>query len=117
MLTEKEYRTIFDRICRQHTYCTDCEIYTVCQGKYVSVTNAFQFLNALEEWAEGHPIVTNRDKYAEVFGYKFKKQTLFDKKCSSDYTECIRNGKTPCQYCAWWDEEYEDSKELCYLQF
>lgn len=44
----------------------------------------------LKEWATEHPVKTNRDKFAEVFG-----------KC-----EFVICSVVPCSKCDWWDQEY-----------
>lgn len=56
----------------------------------------------LKEWMAEHPLKTNKDKFAEVFGEieRFGKCEIID--CST----------VPCLECGWWNREYvEPNKE------
>lgn len=58
------------------------------------------------DWAKEHPIVTNKDKFREVFGFK-----------PSDYINCpMKNGYEclqhrvceDCKYENFWNQEYKE---------
>ena len=49
-------------VCPLHTY--NCTLYLSLLEEEIKP----HFLNFLKEWDQKHPIVTNRDKFKEVFG-------------------------------------------------
>lgn len=51
--------------------------------------NSFEYVVLVENWAKEHPIVTNADKFREVFGF--------------DMTICWNN-EFPCNECQFCDE-------------
>lgn len=53
------------RICEAHQSCTGCPlgIFTDC-GREVTE----ELVKAVEEWSEEHPVMTNWEKFEEVFG-------------------------------------------------
>lgn len=50
----------------------------------------------LKEWMVEHPLKTNKDKFAEVFGEIQKYDDECEHHCST----------RPCQSCDWWLQEY-----------
>lgn len=60
-----------------------------------------EYMNAVEKWAEEHPIKTKKGKFRELF----KPDTL-DKWHRDCKWKCDTSAP-PCEECAWWDEEYK----------
>ena len=58
------------------------------------------------DWAKEHPVMTNADKFKEVFGieigHEFEKCDLFT--CSDD-------GCDKCEYYGFWNREYIEPKK------
>lgn len=66
--------------------CLDCPLHMKAQcGPF----NSFEYVVLVENWAKEHPIVTNADKFREVFGF--------------DMTICWNN-EFPCNECQFCDE-------------
>lgn len=84
--------------------CIDCPLYQKCNAFY-----AFEVQEVVENWAKEHPIVTNADKFKEMFGF--------------DMTICWDN-EFPCNECQFcdidgtcnskekfWNAEYKEPAE------
>ena len=88
----------YDRMCNSDMGCENCPISARNNGTGV-ICNLFvhQFPKDTERiilrWASEHPILTNRKKFEEVFG--FNVATMFE----------INRGNA-----AWLDEEYQETK-------
>lgn len=79
MLTREEYEKTYVRMMdslREHNKgehscqdvsCKDCPFYSFC-GVNSKTYDTFAFIEAVEKWGKEHPIVTNADKFEEVFG-------------------------------------------------
>lgn len=48
--------------------CGDCPIFESCSVKFSRIESAYSIVENVEKWGKEHPIVTNADKYREVFG-------------------------------------------------
>lgn len=50
--------------------CAGCPAYNLNSCRRIRLTNAEMdgFIEAVEKWSKDHPIVTNRDKFREIFG-------------------------------------------------
>lgn len=118
MMTKEEYKRnivrmydslrtehIGDRSCRGIN-CEDCPF----DGKVCNIGeknfHAHEAIEIVEQWAEQHPIVTNADKFREMFGTEPSKHT-----CVNVNIQC-----EDCKYfvggcCAastkFWDAEYK----------
>ncbi len=55
----------------------------------------------LKEWMAEHPLKTNKDKFAEVFGE-------IEKFGKCKFAKC---GAVPCGGCDWWKQEYVEPFE------
>lgn len=66
-----------------------------------------EFEKNVMDWAKEHPMMTNADKFKEVFGFEPKRVCIYPK----------RNGfcnKPNCDYCIrddFWNEEWKEPKE------
>ena len=57
--------------------CDDCPLNVVCKGEGIQ-TRMFNIEKATEivtQWAKEHPVITNEDKYKEVFGVEPKNES------------------------------------------
>lgn len=83
MMTKEEYEKNINRMwdsVRKNEYegktacsgvrCEDCPLWGVCQAcsRSVDVLNVYKAIEVVENWAKEHPIVTNADKFHEMFG-------------------------------------------------
>lgn len=51
--------------------CRDCHFDEICNAVYGgAIINACKTIEIVEQWAEQHPIVTNAEKFKEVFGFE-----------------------------------------------
>lgn len=124
-MTEQEYKKNIIRMwnsVRKNEYkgqitclgvrCEDCPLWGICQdcSHSVDVSNPYKAIEAVKNWSREHPVVTNAEKFKEVFGF--------------DMTICWNN-EFPCNECQFcdidgtcnskdkfWDAEYkEQTKE------
>ena len=96
--------------------CKNCPLGPICDTYETSNSSTFkaaQYIEIVEKWGKEHPIVTNADKFKEVFGREPKKK-------SGDYNSgdyiCPRYFNvvsdqcpdTSCERCTkgFWESEY-----------
>ena len=105
----KEKRRYLDSIGRQNNMCLGARckecILRPADGDSCTafeVEHPEEATELIRKWAEEHPVVTNRDKFEEVFGF------------APNTEGCLLRGCTGCkyndiEYCgqAWWDDEYK----------
>lgn len=104
------------RICETHKECYGCEL---CigdkNGGYMSCSTFMECCpqNAEEiimNWAKEHPIMTNKDKLKEVFGYDFN----FLHKCKGLVCPDDKDGNciscNDCKFLNFWNKEYKTPK-------
>lgn len=91
--------------------CTDCPFYGKVCKKYATdadaVFNAHEAIEIVENWAKEHPIVTNSDKFREVFGKEIHKDSCVNPTITCGDCEYY-NG---CECDAgnrFWDVEYKE---------
>lgn len=92
--------------------CRDCPFDEICNAVYGSaIINACKTIEIVEHWAKEHPIVTNADKFQDVFGLDMAPihSCVSSKSCEDcEYTydgECAVSK-------LFWDAEYnEKTKE------
>lgn len=94
----KEYK----RMCTEYEDCNGCPLAdTGCAGCIdSSEKQLINIVDKTEQWSKEHPIITNAQKFEEVFGFHpadFK--TLFNFNKSYDGKELI-----------WWDDPYKEEK-------
>lgn len=98
-----------ERMCDSFSECIKCPL----AKNNIRDCVAFEFHNAEEaekiimEWAKEHPVITNREKFNEVFGVEFGAD-LSKTKCS--FICGGRDSCTGCKYDYFWDREYEEPK-------
>lgn len=80
--------------------CNVCPATSMCGDYMENVNNAYDLIELVEKWAKEHPIVTNGDKFKELFG----KEILMSPHgcvgllCQSPCDTCPNNG--------FWNKEY-----------
>ena len=93
----KEVMKRFKRMCDGQTWCDSCQI-NVNRGRFACsrwlTENPTKAEEIIVSWAKEHPLITNCDKFKEVFGFDFK--TTFN---ASPWT------------LEWLDEEYKEPKD------
>lgn len=91
--------------CRD-VYCGDCPLDGLCRTQ-----EAFEIIEAVEQWAKEHPIVTYAGKFEEVFGRE-PRLTSGGYLCPSVFTGgCSKN--KDCDICKenFWASEYKAPKD------
>ncbi len=90
--------------------CEKCLLADMCDNEILY--NAEKIIEIVTNWAKEHPIVTNEQKYKEVWGVKPNGDTCplyfgFQKE-NPDYCGRIR-----CEVCkmAFWQSEYKEPKK------
>lgn len=85
--------------------CRDCHFDEICNAVYGgAIINACKTIEIVEQWAEQHPIVTNAEKFKEVFGFE---PNVF----ADNEKHILCNGYRTIDE-KFWDEEYkEQTKE------
>ena len=89
----------YKRMCEQSP-CIECPIYKIVETKNLDNCDADmlifdapeQFANAVIEWVETHPVITNATKFKEVFGIN-----------PEDAEHIVIGSKNET---CWWNEEY-----------
>ena len=91
--------------------CQRCPLYHYCCGKDDPITlgdimnDAFDIVEIVEKWGKEHPIITNRDKFKEVFGVE-----LYHHKNGCDGFSCTYGRCEECPYYGFWEKEYEEKE-------
>ena len=108
-----------NRFCSHYPICSaDCPIRGKCIFDFGShgetqketeqkIENAFAII---EQWSKEHPIITNAQKFKEVFGYepKFYSGTYFCPVPASQHC----GEKSDCCTCGeWWDKPYKEPEK------
>lgn len=90
-----------DRMCSSYTECSDCPLkelasfsgYPTC--RVVMFKECEKAISAVDAWSREHPIITNAQKFKEVFGRK-------PRLCCEELN---------CNVCIeWWNEPYKEPK-------
>lgn len=80
MLTREEYKKTYIRMmdsnriyCKgSHSCdgvsCGKCPLHSLCEETESDSFHSFEIIEAVEQWGKKHPVVTNREKWKEVFG-------------------------------------------------
>lgn len=92
--------------------CRDCHFDEICNAVYGgAIFNACKTIEIVEQWAEQHPIVTNADKFKEVFGLDMAPIHSCVSSKSCEDCEYTYDGKCAVSK-LFWDAEYnEKTKE------
>lgn len=125
MMTNKEYQQqlvrMWDSIrsdCKGTSGCSsvDCNFCPfngkVCNLATNTIFNAYKSIEIVENWAKQHPIVTNADKFREVFGFKpYTKNCINgEEKVSCTNCQCFYDGECAAHN-RFWNAEYNPTKE------
>ena len=116
---------ILDKKPCKGVHCVDCPIFQEtnttsdkCMINNLSIFDAFDIIEIVENWAKEHPFVTMLDKFKEAFGVEPKDKYnefvcpfsvgFFDAEhvCSTDYAGCKK-----CKEEFWGSEYVEPKKE------
>ena len=120
MMTEEEFQRnlikMWDSIRSTHkgeetcdgVCCANCPLNKeVCRVDTNTVLHSYKAIEIVENWAKEHPIVTNADKFREVFGKEIRKDS-----CVNPTITC-----EDCEYCngcecdagnRFWDVGYKE---------
>ena len=102
----KERLRLCDEYRNDHTSCEGCPFGTVCMSE---AFNPEESVRIVEEWSKAHPIQTNAQKFAEVFGYKplhGSSDFICPPKNARKCTDCYAMSCSECK--KWWDEPYRE---------
>lgn len=74
----------------------------------IPIECAIDIIEIVEKWSKEHPIVTNKDKFKEMFGINIYDTTheCVGFTCPSISTDC-----KSCPYNGFWSREYKEPKE------
>ncbi len=83
--------------------CTTCMFAYLCEHIHLP-EKALDCVELLEKWVKEHPVITNKDKFKEVFGVEPD-----DDSCPPVSNICgVAKYLSDCNACRrWWDEEYK----------
>lgn len=104
------------RMCEKYNCTHDCPIKKWVTSNYTKTfygcTRIMEHPQEAEEiimkWAKEHPIVTNADKFKEVFGF-----TPNGKSCPYTIDSCGDScDKSNCSHYDFWEQEYKEPKEV-----
>lgn len=83
--------------------CSKCPLLSKCRydcsvGGFI--TKSFEIIDVVEKWGKEHPVVTNREKFKELFGKEIlvSPHGCVGLSCQSPCDTCPNNG--------FWDKEY-----------
>ncbi len=91
--------------------CHKCPLNVPCgDANGTQSYNAFDVIEIVEQWSKEHPIITNADKFKEVFG-KEPKDGIAEYLCPSFVLKCCpHNGCDNCKK-SFWESEYKEPTE------
>ena len=110
MMEFQEFWKLYKRMCDKHSTCENCPMNGMrfdCNGICVKAIekNPQQAEQIVEQWTKEHPVVTNGDKFREVFGETIKYPFMIDKEKMLIYKiEDIFNS-------AWLNQEYKEPEK------
>ena len=96
------------RLCKEYS-CSSCPVGEKCVLSILedaTIDGIHDSVLAIEQWSKNHPIITNAQKFEEVFG-RPPKFISGDWYCPPIVTEpCIG---VDCKMCSrWWEEPYKE---------
>jgi len=99
----------YTRMCTECKDCYGCPLAnTTCAGRLQwSEKEIIDVIEKTEQWSKEHPIITNADKFEEVFGHKPNGKyvcpvPMLDRSCAG----------VSCKTCiSWWDEPYKEPEK------
>ena len=115
---KKEYIRMMDSIrttdlgsfdCKGVYNCNDCPLNSIdCDY----ARNAFDIIEIVEKWSKEHPIVTNADKFKEVFGIdpRTPEGTYICPAFTVTLDECARRECDNCRK-KYWESEYKEPEK------
>ena len=93
--------------------CSECEIakarktrreFQSCESFLIDCPE--QVEQIVEQWAKEHPVVTNGDKFREVFGIELKSSERYDEYCLLTGNDGIAKDSEE-----WLNQEYKEPEE------
>lgn len=91
--------------------CTDCPCHNgICDNGSI-MSNAYEAIDLVENWAKEHPIKTNSQKFEEVFGFKPFTNNCINGEVKCDKCECYDYGVCDAHNRFWNAEYNEKTKE------
>lgn len=96
--------------------CNKCNLSYKANGLNVVCTKCLSCYpeeaeKIIMDWAKEHPIVTNKDKFREVFGFELGSISLCDEiPCPYEYTNDDCHDCDNCQFRGFWEKEYKEPK-------
>ena len=111
----KEYR----RMCNLYEHCEGCPLSEKqCLAQRLQTDSEYLTVTSeVEKWSKEHPIITNAQKFKEVFGFngdtvnKFKPEIgIAGTKGSCGYDDCREScGSRHFPRCPmWWNDEFKE---------
>lgn len=114
MINAKELWIGYSRMCDSYVNCKGCPACLdsddcthdgmLCDD----IENTDKFIEIVEQWVKDNPIITNKMKFKEVFGYEITVGScpLYEVEgCRILNDESLIQHK--CSSCPWWDSEYK----------
>jgi len=132
MLTKEEYqKTVVrmwdslrdDKEGEPNCYGVDCEecplrkkacVMAIPEGSYSTVFSVYNAIEIVEQWGKEHPVMTNGDKFEEVFGKEPRDPSTRELICPRAFTDDdMKRSSRLCVGCAekFWDAEYIPPKK------
>lgn len=117
MMNAKDLWLNYHRMCDNYTNCRDCPACLDYENYIIlcdDMKNIDKFIEVVEKWAKDNPIISNKQKFKEVFGCDLSSINIKTKPCGF-YKEkdCMnfKENSRPCSDCPWWDEKYTEVKK------
>ena len=98
--------------------CSKCPFSLACKGSGTDTFKAAEYIEIVEQWGKEHPIITNADKFKEVWGHEPKVDMgTGGDICPANISKVCKRFKSPsdCGKCKkeFWESEYvEPSKGI-----
>ena len=98
----------WDRMCRSYDDCKECPLRSngCSDGLGASLDIAKKRVETVEQWSKGHPIITNRMKFEEMFG-------IDDQQIEMNSDSYMPTVTIPSSILmrSWWDAEYRGGED------
>ena len=91
--------------------CKECPVYSHCKS-IKAVYDAFEMIETVEKWGKEHPIITNRDKFREIFGFEISHNgyDCLAIPCPDEF-KAEASLCNSCPYNGFWNREYKEPQE------
>lgn len=91
--------------------CNDCPCYERVCNKWALISRAYEAIEVVENWAKENPIVTNSDKFKEVFGFEPTPIYCVNNNVKCEDCEYFDYNNGLCDVSIFWGAEYKPTKE------